>query len=204
VKLHGFYFITDHSLTRNGIMDDSEKALEAGCRIIQYRRKEAGTKELLEESLRLKSLCSGRALFIVNDRLDIALASDADGVHIGQDDMPYTEARKILGPEKTIGVTVHNTTEAVKAAAAGADYLGVSPIYATSTKEDAGAPSGPGLLRDIRSRIEIPLAAIGGINLSNAREVLSAGADLVCAISDVICSDDVFSAVREYQELFGL
>jgi thiamine-phosphate pyrophosphorylase len=140
----------------------------------------------------------------VNDRIDIALAVGAGGVHIGGEDMPYREARRLLGKDRIIGVTVHNAEEAREAEAWGADYLGVSPVFATGTKADAGAPCGTGTLAAIRRSCRVPLVAIGGIDLSNADDVIAAGADMVCAISAVVTKPDVEAEIIKFQRKFGL
>jgi len=141
-------------------------------------------------------------IFIINDRVDIALAVDADGVHIGNDDMPYGVSRKLLGKKKIIGVTVHNVKEAVKAQKMGADYLGVSPIFSTGTKKDAGLPVGVELIKKIKRSVSIPIIAIGGINLSNAPRVIEAGANGLCAISAVVTKQNVKQEIEKFQELF--
>ena len=134
--------------------------------------------------------------------MDLALEVGADGVHLGQEDFSYYEARNLLGPEKIIGVTVHNVAEALAAQAAGADYLGVSPIFATATKADAGTPAGVALLAEIRRRVSLPLVAIGGITLANATAVIEAGADAVCAISAVVAHPDVEGEIKKFKGLF--
>ncbi len=156
---------------------------------------------MYEEAVKLREICRNTP-FLINDRIDIALAVDADGVHLGQSDMPYSAARKLLGPEKIIGITVHNLAEALDAQRSGADYLGVSPIFQTATKHDAGKPAGIALIEEIRARVDIPLIAIGGINLANAPEVVSAGADGLCAISAVVAKKDVGREIERFQELF--
>ena len=140
--MKGYYFITDTGLSRAGNVKDVRRALTAGVGIVQYRAKETGTRTMLTEARELKSLCQG-AIFLINDRVDVALAVDADGVHLGQEDMPYETARRLLGPDKIIGITVSTLAEARTAARQGADYLGVSPIFFTRTKPDAGTPSRP-------------------------------------------------------------
>jgi thiamine-phosphate pyrophosphorylase len=200
--MRGYYFITDTGLSRAGNVSDVKNALVAGIKIVQYRAKEAGTRVMLAEALELKRLCRG-ALFLVNDRVDVALAVDADGVHLGQEDLPYDTARRLLGPEKIIGITVSSLDEALAAARRGADYLGVSPIFFTRTKPDAGTPTGLTLLREIRAAVDLPLAAIGGITPENAPEVIDAGADMLCAISQVVTHPDVCLAVRKFQKLFA-
>jgi thiamine-phosphate pyrophosphorylase len=199
--MKGYYFITDCGLSRAGSISDVQQAEACGVSVVQYRNKNAETREMYEEALRLREICRN-SLFLINDRIDIALAVDADGVHLGQSDMPYAAARKMLGPEKIIGITVHNLTEALEAQGLGADYLGVSPIYQTATKTDAGKPAGIILIEEIRSKVEIPLIAIGGINLANAPEVVRAGADGVCAISAVVAKENVGEEIKRFQELF--
>ncbi len=199
--MKGYYFITDSSLSINGNRRDVIEANRAKVCIVQYRNKQGTSRELYEEAFELRQICRD-SLFVVNDRVDIALAVKADGVHLGQEDLPFSDARRLLGPEKIIGLTVHSLEEALEAARLGADYLGVSPIYSTSTKPDAGPPSGLKLLREIKKHVDLPLVAIGGINLSNASEVIEAGADALCAISAVITKEDVCSEIMKFQTLF--
>ena len=199
--LKGYYFITDSKMSRAGNTSDVKSALAAGVKVIQYRNKMSGTKEMYDEALKLKSMCKG-ALFLVNDRLDIVLSINADGVHLGCQDLPYAAARKLLGKNKIIGLTVHSLREARQAQKAGADYVGVSPIFATKTKTDAGRPLGIGLLKEIRKCVSIPIIAIGGINLSNAKEVVLVGADGLCAIRAVVAKSDVKKEIEKFQALF--
>ncbi len=201
--MRGYYFITDSGLSLAGNLPDVRGAVSACVDIVQYREKSGDTGALYDEALRLAEICRGTVTkFIVNDRIDIALAVNADGVHLGQSDMPYDAARKILGADKIIGITVHSVDEAVKAEREGADYLGVSPIFSTSTKKDAGIPAGLKLIADVKSVCKIPVVAIGGIDLSNAPEVIAAGADMVCAISAVITKPDVAAEIKRFQKLF--
>ena len=203
--MKGFYFITDSTLSLKGIVPDVEKAVAAGVKIIQYRNKAPETHVVYDEAWHMKTVCMGSGCrLIINDRVDIALAVDADGVHIGQEDLPYQEARKLLGKNKIIGVTVHTIDEAITTERLGADYLGVSPIFATDTKPDAGKPCGIAMLKEIRSACRIPIAAIGGINLVNVRQVIEAGADMVCAISAVAAKPDVAAEIRKFQKEFSL
>ncbi|NMC09481.1 MAG: thiamine phosphate synthase [Methanothrix sp.] len=199
--MKGYYFITDSRLSRAGNVNDVQQAVACGVGVVQYRNKNAETREMFEEAVVLREICRD-VLFLINDRIDIALATGADGVHLGQSDMPIRAARKILGPEKIIGLTVHNLAEALEAQRLGADYLGVSPIFQTSTKADAGKPAGIALIEEIHSRVSIPLVAIGGINHSNAADVISAGADSLCAISCVVAREDVSREIKKFQDLF--
>lgn len=158
--MKGYYFITDSVLSRAGNISDVIEAAACKVEVVQYRNKSAETREMYEEARRLREICQDLT-FLINDRIDIALAVDADGVHLGQSDMPCTTARKLLG-EKIIGVTVHNLREAVEAERLGADYLGSLSHIQTMTKPDAGKPAGLSLIEEIRQQVEIPLIAIGG------------------------------------------
>src|SRR3989338_2334027 len=147
-----FYFITDRKLSKKGNIEDIKAAAKAGAKIVQYREKEKSTKEMILEAKEIKSICDeNNTLFLINDRVDICLAVDADGVHLGQDDMPYETARKLLG-NKIIGLTVHNVKEAVEAEKKGADYIGVSPIFETTTKKDAGRAAGVRLIEGVKKK----------------------------------------------------
>ena len=200
--MKGYYFITDSKLSRAGNISDVEQAVSCGVEVVQYRNKNAETRQMYEEALRLREICKD-SLFIINDRVDIALAAEADGVHLGQSDMPCLAARKLLGYKKIIGVTVHNLAEALLAESIGANYLGVSPIFQTATKPDAGKPAGISLIEEVRAQVDIPLIAIGGINHSNASEVVRAGADGLCAISCVVAKENVRDEISKFQEIFS-
>jgi thiamine-phosphate pyrophosphorylase len=199
--MKGYYFITDARLSRAGNRSDVAQAVAAGVQVVQYRAKDLSTRDMFHEANVLRQLCR-QCLFLVNDCLDVALAVRADGVHLGQDDLPLTAARNVLGPEAVIGVTVHNVEEARAAERGGADYLGVSPIYPTQTKPDAGPPTGLSLLKELRAATSLPIVAIGGITFENARPVIVAGADCVCAISAVVTQKDVQSAIAQFMKLF--
>jgi len=184
-----FYFITDREISDKDEITQVKEALRGGANIIQYRDKNSSKEVLLQTASKLKEICDEKnAIFIINDYVDIAYTVDADGVHIGQDDMAYEQARSLI-KDKIIGVTVHNVEEAVKAETMGADYLGVSPIFSTNTKKDAGKAMGLELLKEIKKSVSIPIAAIGGINTDNVDSVIKAGADSVCAISATVIGD---------------
>lgn len=200
--MKGYYFVTDAGLSRAGTIADVKKAIQAGVGVIQYRNKTGTTAELYKEAAELRRLCNNTCL-LINDRVDIALAIGADGVHLGQEDMPVHEARRLLGKKKIIGLTVHSLKEAREARRSGVDYIGVSPIFATSTKHDAGEPAGVALVRKIKKEVSLPLVAIGGITLENAFQVISAGADALCAISAVITGKDVKKEILKFQKLFN-
>lgn len=174
-------------------------AIDGGATVIQLRDKKASTRLLVEQGLALRRLTHERGvLFIVNDRIDVALAVDADGVHIGQDDdMPVQIARRLLGPQRILGISAGNPTEAAAAVAANADYLSIGPIYSTHAKADAGPAIGTRLLSELARRYPTPLIGIGGITAKNAAEVLQAGAIGVAVISAVVSADDIAAATRE-------
>jgi thiamine-phosphate pyrophosphorylase len=192
------HVLTDREWSRGRpLLDVAAAALDGGATVIQLRDKAAATRALVEEGLALRELTRARgALLIVNDRVDVALAVDADGAHVGQNDMPAALARRLLGHDRILGVSAANAAEADAAVAAGADYLGVGPIYPTRGKADAGAPVGAGLLRELAVRGSTPLVAIGGITAANAAEVVRAGACGVAVITAVVNAEDVAAAAR--------
>ncbi len=193
-----FYLVTESRLSKKGNLFDVKDADASGSRIVHYREKNNSTKEMIAEALQIKTICSDDAIFLVNDRIDVALAVDADGVHIGQDDMPIDIARAILGAGKIIGLTVHDIDEAIEAEKSGADYVGLSPIFDTATKSDAGKGIGTERIRDVKNAVNIPIVAIGGINKKNCKNVIENGADSLVAISSVVCSDDVKRETKEF------
>lgn len=172
-------------------------AVSSGIKTIQLREKLLSKKDIYKEALAIRKLTLRYGVtFIVNDYIDIALAVGADGVHLGQDDMPVKEARKIISRRKIIGVSTHSLKQALDAEASGADYIGVGPIFKTTTK-DAGKPKGIAYLKKIREQIKIPIAAIGGINHNNAWEVLNNGADAI-AIASGILSGDIKENIKRF------
>ena len=193
------YVITDG---RSGLgrshLRIAEAAIRGGADVVQLRDKDASGGRLYEVALRLRKLTRGAGVpFIVNDRLDVALAADADGVHVGRHDLPASAARKILGPGRILGVSAETVEEAVAAEKDGADYLGVGPVFeARGTKADAGEPLGLELIANIRRHCRIPIVAIGGINAENARKVREAGADAAAVISAIAGAEDMEEAAR--------
>jgi thiamine-phosphate pyrophosphorylase len=198
LKYIDFYFITDSELSKNGIFSDVENAIEAGCKIIQYREKNKSTKEMIKEGRKLKEICNGKAIFLIDDNIDIALAVDADGVHLGQDDMPYQYAKKLLGKGKIIGLTVHNLEEAQEAESLGVDYIGLAPIFKTGTKEDARDPIGPKMIEIVRDKVKIPIVAVGGIKKENIKDVIEAGADSIVSIYSILKADSIYDEISEF------
>lgn len=193
-----FYFVTDSQLSKKGIFSDVNDALKAGCKIIQYREKNIDFNKMVYEAKHLKKKCNGKAIFLINDRLDVALAVEADGIHIGKSDVSFKDARKSLGNNKIIGLSVDNVKEAIDAEVAGANYIGLGPIFKTFTKKDAGNPCGIKMLKNVRKNIKIPIVAIGGITKKNVAEVIRNGADAVASVSAVIGSDDVYREVNDF------
>jgi len=182
-------------------LEVAREAIAGGASIIQFREKEMSTRKMVEVGLALRALTHEKGVpLIVNDRLDVALAVEADGVHVGQDDMPAILARKLIGPEKILGVSAANLAEALEAEKAGADYLGVGPVFATATKPDAGPAIGLEMLREIIEHVSIPVVAIGGINHRNVADVIRAGADGVAVISAVVAAPDIAEAARRLRE----
>lgn len=167
------------------------EAMKGGADIVQLRDKTSAKRDVLEKAKRLREATRAHgALFIVNDHIDVALAVDADGIHLGQDDLPLAEARKIMG-DRIVGISTHAIEEAREAERGGADYIGVGPVYATKSKVDVVAPVTTSYVRQVAAEIRIPWVAIGGIKLHNVGEVLDAGATRICAISEIVGSDDV-------------
>jgi thiamine-phosphate pyrophosphorylase len=176
------------------------QAIKAGIRIIQLREKDLPPKTIYEEALRIRSLTRRcNAVFIINDRIDIACAVDADGVHLGQDDMPAEEARKIMGRRKIVGISTHSLKEARDAQRHGADYIGFGPVFHTRTK-DAGMPKDLGTLSGIKRSLGIPVVAIGGITRINTADVMEAGADAI-AVASAILSGDIGENTKKFLNL---
>ncbi|MBE3558067.1 MAG: thiamine phosphate synthase [Ktedonobacteraceae bacterium] len=195
LKLH---VLTDREWSRGrDMLTVARAAIQGGATVIQLRDKTASTRQLVEEGLALRTLTREMgALLIVNDRIDVALAVDADGAHVGQDDMPGELARRLLGPQRILGISATTMDEALTGLAAGADYLGVGPIFATRGKSDAGAPIGTALLTELATRYPTPLVAIGGITADNARSVIETGASGVAVITAVVNAEDITAAAR--------
>ncbi len=197
------YVITDEEIA--GGLSHAEiarRALAGGADVIQLRDKECGSGDLLRIGRIIREITRKKgAIFIVNDRLDIALACNADGVHLGQDDIEAGVARQIAPHGFIIGVSVGTVEEAVHAEQEGADYLAISPVFPTASKYNAGPGHGLEVLQDIKRNVSIPLIAIGGINTGNVHDVIAAGADGIAVISAVVGSPDITAAARQLREL---
>ena len=200
---YSLYLVTDRSLSKGrSNRQIVEAAVAGGITCVQLREKQCGTREFIEEALHLKPLLRDRRIpLIINDRLDVALAVEADGVHLGQSDMPITMARKIAGSSLIIGISAESTDDALRAEQEGADYIGISPVFATPTKTDTAAPLGLAGVNKIRGLVDIPLVGIGGINQDNAASVIGAGADGVAVVSAIVSADDPTEATRTLKSL---
>ncbi|MGL5582906.1 MAG: thiamine phosphate synthase [Cetobacterium sp.] len=199
----GVYAITDSKSGKNKkFLEYCEDLLKGGAKIIQYREKKRDLKLLLEEAKALRELTlKYNATFIVNDYLDIALLSEADGIHIGQDDLPIKDVRKILGENKIIGISTHNPQEAQQAIIDGADYIGVGPIFYTETKEDVCAPVTLEYLDFVNKNIKLPYVAIGGIKENNIDKVLAMGAKSICLVSELVGADNTLETTKRINNI---
>lgn len=197
----GLHVLTDPRLSLGRVHPQvARAAIAGGASVIQLREKDASTLRMVEIGQRLRELTREAGVsLIVNDRVDVALAVDADGVHVGQDDMPISLARKLIG-ERCLGVSARSLEEAVRAEREGADYLGVGPVFPTESKADAAPAMGLEGLRTIVARVSVPVVAIGGIKLENVDEVMAAGAVGVAVISAVVSAPDVEEAARRLNE----
>jgi thiamine-phosphate pyrophosphorylase len=177
----------------------AREALRGGADMIQLREKHGSLRNLLPEALAIRALCREHgALFIVNDRIDLALAVDADGAHVGQEDLPATAARRLLG-DRLLGVSTHDCPQAEAAVRAGADYIGFGPMFGTSSKETGYPPRGLAMLEEVRHAVRLPIVAIGGITLENVAGVIGAGGTAAAVISAIAGAPDVAEATRQFR-----
>lgn len=196
------YIVTDEKIGRRTHAEIAEQAIAGGADAIQLRDKFRGIGELVRIGKCLRVITRrSSTLFIVNDRLDVALACGADGVHLGQGDLRIDVARQIAPPGFIIGVSVSTTEEALLAEWHGADYVALSPIFSTGSKSDAGPGHGLEMVREIRKNVTIPVIAIGGITRENIQDVFAAGADGVAVISAVVGATDITAAARALKAL---
>ncbi len=190
---YSLYLVTDRGLAQGReTVTIVRAAIAGGVTCVQLREKNCATRAFIDEARALKALLDGLATkipLIINDRLDVALAIGADGVHLGQTDMHIRDARRLVGPSMIIGISAESVHDAVRAAAEGADYIGISPVFATPTKADTAAPLGLEGVRLIRAAVSLPLVAIGGIHQQNAQAVIRAGADGVAVVSAIVAAD---------------
>ena len=194
---YSIYLVTDDGcLQGRALIDCVREALEGGVTLVQYRAKTAASAEMYAEALQLKALCdSFNVPLIINDRLDIAMAVGAAGVHLGQDDLPCAAARKLLGEDYIIGVSAHNPAEAKTALQSGADYLGCGAVFGTATKADVKKLGTEGLTAICREK-GLPVVGIGGVTADNYREVRAAGADGAAIVSGILAQPDIRATVR--------
>jgi thiamine-phosphate pyrophosphorylase len=200
---YSLYLVSDRGLSRGRTtIQIVEAALCGGVTCVQLREKTCSTREFITQALSIKDhLTRHNVPLIINDRVDIAQAVNADGVHLGQSDMPIEMAKAILKDSMIIGISAESLEDAVQAEKDGADYIGVSPIYATPTKTDAASSLGLEGLREIRKSVKIPLVGIGGLNRENAGEVINNGADGVAVVSAIVAADDPEKAARELKKI---
>ena len=203
--LTGLYVITDEVLSPGRTHAQiTAAAIAGGARIIQIRDKNASDRKFYEDALELRRITrDAGALFLVNDRVDIAAAVGADGVNLGQTDLPVAVARGILGKGVLIGTSADSIQQAAEAVEDGADYIGFGPVFPTTTKLDAGPVSGLDTLRRVCESASVPVVAIGGISLANIASVKSAGAACAAVISAVVCADDITLATAALIQEFG-
>ncbi|HSS31319.1 MAG TPA: thiamine phosphate synthase [Nitrospiraceae bacterium] len=198
--IDGIYVILDPSVCPDrSLTDVLKEAAAAGVRLFQYRNKSASMKEAYGEALPLRTIARDTGVtFIVNDRCDLALAVDADGVHLGQEDLPLDLARKVMGPDKLIGISTHNPDQVREATAGKPDYLGFGPIFKPGSKHDHDPVVGLEGLRAMRTLTSLPVFAIGGIQIDQAGEVMRAGANGVAIISAILKARDISHAVKSF------
>jgi thiamine-phosphate pyrophosphorylase len=196
---YSLYLVTDRGLARGRTtLEIVKAAVHGGATVVQLREKDCSTRELIEQAFSIKEFLKDHGVpLIINDRLDVAQAVKADGVHLGQSDMPLGFAKQILGNAMVIGISAESIEDAIEAEKGGADYLGVSPIYATPTKTDTAPALGLEGLKKIRRTVKLPLVGIGGLSKENAAEVIRSGADGVAVVSAIVAADDPETAARE-------
>ena len=202
---YALYLVTDRNiLGERDLCECVEQAILGGVTLVQLREKELCSKDFYETAQDVKKITDQyKVPFIINDRLDIALAVDADGLHIGQEDLSLSVARRLLGPDKIIGVSASNLSEALAAEQAGAEYLGVGAVFATPTKKDADSVSLPQLAQ-IKAGVSIPVVGIGGINEMNARSVISTGVDGVSVVSAILGKADIRQAAEQLRSSIAI
>ena len=198
------YAITDASASLSHV-EQVEAFVRGGARLVQIRDKRAGGRELYEIVVAAVRIARGAgAQIVVNDGVDVALAAAADGVHVGQGDLSAEDARRILGPDRIVGLSTHSREQAAEASRLPVDYVAIGPVYATSTKENPDPVVGLEGVRAVREIVSQPLVAIGGITLARAPEVIAAGADTVAVVSDLFVGPSIEARVLEYVEAFAM
>ena len=200
------YLVTDRSLARGrSSLEVVKAAINGGVSCVQLREKECSTREFIAEALALKETLQQYGVpLLINDRVDVALAVEADGVHLGQSDMKIADARRILKPHMIVGISAESVADAEQAEKEGADYIGISPVFATGSKTDTALPLGLEGVQQIREKVKVPLVGIGGINVNNGADVIAQGADGIAVVSAIVSADNLESAARElYRAAFN-
>ncbi|MDD8030810.1 MAG: thiamine phosphate synthase [Acidobacteriota bacterium] len=196
------YLVTDRRLAQNRPLQELVKrAVSGGVTVVQLREKDCSSREFLELALEIKKVLTPEIPLIINDRLDIALAAKADGLHLGQTDLPVEVARKLLGPRAIIGLSVETSEQLTRARNLPVDYLALSPVFLTSTKTDTAPAWGLEGIAEARKITSQPLVAIGGLNKTNVPEVIKAGADGVAVVSAICAAEDPEEAARNLRRL---
>lgn len=202
-KLPPLYPIIDSEFNPRTLLFVVNELGRAGIALVQLREKRASSRELLRVTLQALEISQPHQLaVIVNDRADIAWLSGAHGVHLGQEDLPVADARKLLGPDKIIGASTHNLSQALEAQQSLADYIAIGPIYATTSKENPDPLVAWEELKAIRRQVTKPLVAIGGITTENAKRLFDLGIDSVAVIRDLLCAENIASKVEEFLRLY--
>jgi len=197
------YLVTDRELMSTGTLEEAvENAIKGGCTLVQLREKTASSLEFYENALKVKAVTDKYNIpLVINDRVDIAVAIDAAGVHVGQDDLPAHAVRRIIGEGKILGVSANSVESALQAQSDGADYIGVGAVYSTNTKTDAGVITRERLLA-VRQAVTVPIVAIGGINLRNAAQLKDTGINGIAVVSAILSQKDIEAAARELKSMF--
>jgi thiamine-phosphate pyrophosphorylase len=199
----GLYLVTDRTLSLGRSIEEIvEASVQGGVTMVQLREKDCTTREFYQLAVRLKDILRPYDVpLIINDRLDIALACDAEGLHIGQSDMPYSIARKLLGKDRIIGLSVESMEDAVEANNLDVDYIGISPVFGTPTKTNTATPFGLNGVREVMAISKHPSVAIGGINLTNTAEIMKAGANGIAVVSAIMSAANPKQAAQELKQL---
>ncbi len=196
---YSLYLVTDRALSRGRATAEIVRAaVSGGVTFVQIRDKTGSTREFLDEARAVKDVLQGTGVrMVVNDRVDVALAAGADGVHLGQRDMPIVDARRMVPSHWIVGISAESVEDAIRAEREGADYIGMSPVFSTPTKTDTAAPLGLEGVRRLRAAVRIPLVAIGGIHAENAADVIRAGADGIAVVSALVSAEDPYESALE-------
>lgn len=200
---YSLYLVTDRRLMSTKKVEQSvELAIQGGCTLVQLREKALSSLDFYDTAVQVKAVCDRYQVpLIINDRVDIAMATDAAGVHVGQNDLPAAIVRGMIGPDKILGVSASNLAEALQAVQDGADYLGVGAMFATGTKSDARAVS-LDELQAIRTAVHLPIVAIGGINPNTVPRLAASGIDGIAVVSAIVAEQDIARAARQMKDLF--